>query len=123
MPSEGRSKFIVESRWIVDKLPSLVNASDTFESREFLVQNILGLGYKEASHFLRNVGVFDFAILDKHILGMLRTENPELEIKATSRKKYLNTEEIILDMARNINLEPGILDLYMWKIATGKIIK
>jgi N-glycosylase/DNA lyase len=118
-----RSKFIVESRWIVDKLPSLVNASDTYESREFLVQNILGLGYKEASHFLRNVGVFDFAILDKHILGMLGTENPELEIKATSRKKYLNTEEIILDMARNINLEPGILDLYMWKIATGKIIK
>ena len=118
-----RSKFIVNSRWIVDKLPSLVKAGDTFESREYLVENIKGIGYKEASHFLRNVGVFDFAILDKHILGMLRNEKPELEIRVASRKNYLRTEEIILDMARDINLEPGILDLYMWKIATGKIIK
>lgn len=118
-----RSKFIVDSRWIIDELPSLINSSDPFGTREYLVENIKGIGYKEASHFLRNVGVFNFAILDKHILKMLAGENPDLNIKVASRKNYLANEEIILHMAQEMALEPGILDLYMWKIATGKLIK
>lgn len=118
-----RSRFIVESRWIIDELPALINAEDSFASREFLVENIKGLGYKESSHFLRNVGVFDFAILDKHILKMLRGEVQGIQVNVASRKNYLSTEKHILDMAATIGLEPGILDLYMWKIATGKLIK
>lgn len=118
-----RSRFIVESRWIMDELPSLINASDSFGTREYLVENIKGMGYKESSHFLRNVGVFDFAILDKHILRMLHQEYPELTPKATSRKLYLSGEDMVLSIARDLGLEPGILDLYMWKIATGKLIK
>ncbi len=118
-----RSRFIVESRWIIDELPALVNSSEPFGSREYLVENIKGIGYKEASHFLRNVGVFNFAILDKHILKMLLSERPGLNIKVASRKNYLATEQLILEMADEMGLEPGILDLYMWKIATGKLIK
>lgn len=118
-----RSRFIVDSRWIMDELPALVNSGDPFKSREYLVENIKGIGYKEASHFLRNVGVFNFAILDKHILKMLLAEKPGLNIKVASRKNYLATEEVILDLAGEMGLEPGILDLYMWKIATGKLIK
>ena len=118
-----RSRFIVDSRWIIEELPALINSSDPFNSREYLVENIKGIGYKEASHFLRNVGVFNFAILDKHILRMLISERPELNIKVASRKNYLATEQVIIQMAENMGLEPGILDLYMWKIATGKLIK
>lgn len=118
-----RSKFIVDSRWIMDELPSLVNSGKPFSSREYLVENIKGIGYKEASHFLRNVGVFDFAILDKHILKMLLVETTDISIKVASRKNYLATEQVILQMAGEMGLEPGILDLYMWKIATGKLIK
>ncbi len=118
-----RSKFIVDSRWILEELPGLVNASDTFQAREYLVENIKGLGYKESSHFLRNVGVFDFAILDKHIVRMIRKENPELSVNVASRKNYLRNEEVILEIASEMGLKPGILDLYMWKIATGKLIK
>ncbi len=118
-----RSKFISESRWIIDELPSLINSSNTFETREYLVENIKGMGYKESSHFLRNVGVFDFAILDKHIVRMLKREVPEIEVKVASRKNYLRTEETVLKMASQMGLKPGILDLYMWKIATGKLIK
>ncbi len=118
-----RSKFIADSRWIVDELSDLINAKDTFETREYLVENIKGLGYKESSHFLRNVGVFDFAILDKHIVRMIRKEDPELSTNVASRKNYLMNERVILEIASEMGLKPGILDLYMWKIATGKLIK
>lgn len=118
-----RSKFIADSRWIIEELPGLINAGNSFETREYLVENIKGLGYKESSHFLRNVGVFDFAILDKHILKMLQNENKGLTTNVASRKNYLSTEGIILDLASEMGLKPGILDLYMWKIATGKLIK
>lgn len=118
-----RSSFIVSSRWILDELPSLINSQDPFSARDYLVENIKGIGYKEASHFLRNVGTFNFAILDKHILRMLKGDNPELQLRATSRKHYLSAEELVIDIAGRIGLEPGILDLYMWKLATGKLIK
>lgn len=118
-----RSGFIANSRWIIPELPDLIKSKDTFETREYLVENIKGLGYKESSHFLRNVGIFDFAILDKHILRMLQSENPKIQINVASRKNYLATEETILEMAREMGLRPGVLDLYMWKVATGKLIK
>ena len=45
---------------------------DTFEIREWLVENVRGMGYKESSHFLRNIGLGEnIAILDRHILKNL----------------------------------------------------
>lgn len=118
-----RSKYIVEARWIIDKLPDLMENSDRHFVRDYLVDNVKGIGYKEASHFLRNVGIFDFAILDKHILRMLSAEYPGVRIKVSTRQSYLETERYVIDIARDMGMEPGILDLYMWKLATGKIIK
>ena len=118
-----RSKFLVQSRWIVDELPHIVAMKDRIGARDYLVNNLKGIGYKEASHFLRNVGVFDFSILDKHILNMIRKEHPERKFLVGSRKNYLETEKTILEFADSISLEPGILDLYLWKIATGKLLK
>lgn len=118
-----RSNFIVEARWIIDELPGLLKSSNRYDTREYLVENVKGLGYKEASHFLRNVGVFDFAILDKHIMKMLSVEYSFKLPKAVSRKEYFSNEEKVVDLARRVDLEPGIFDLYMWKIATGKVIK
>lgn len=118
-----RSNFIVDARWIMNELPGLLSSDDMYETREYLVENVKGLGYKEASHFLRNVGVFDFAILDKHIMKMLSEEYGFKLPKAVSRKEYYKNEKIVIDLAGRVDLEPGIFDLYMWKIATGKIIK
>lgn len=118
-----RSKYIVEARWIIDQIPGLMTNPDRRFVRDYLVENVMGIGYKEASHFLRNVGIYDFAILDKHILRMLTSEYPGIKVKVGSRQSYMDTEKIIIDIAREMGMEPGILDLYMWKIATGKIIK
>ena len=118
-----RSKFLVQSRWIVDELPRILAMKDRVEARDYLVENLKGIGYKEASHFLRNVGIFDFSILDKHILRMIKNEYPERRFLVGSRKNYLETEKTILEFAESVSLEPGILDLYLWKIATGKLLK
>lgn len=117
-----RGKFIVQSRWIIDELPVLLNHPDPWFKREFLVETLKGIGYKEASHFLRNTGSFEFAILDKHIVRML---DPEFSRsgKALDRKHYYIYEKKFNAMAREMGMEPGILDLYMWKIATNKLIK
>ncbi|MEM0155748.1 MAG: N-glycosylase/DNA lyase [Thermoplasmataceae archaeon] len=118
-----RSRYIVEAREIIDQIKDLIANPDRLYVRDYLVQNIKGIGYKEASHFLRNIGIYDFAILDKHILKMLRAEYPGISVKVGSRQRYLDTEKLVVDIARSMGMEPGILDLYMWRIATGKIIK
>ena len=116
-----RSRFICDNRWIAEELPVLLKSRDTWELREYLVDNLMGIGYKEASHFLRNVGIFDFAILDKHILRMLSDDKEPKKI--TSPSKYYEYEREILEKSSEFNLKPGILDLYLWFIATGKVIK
>lgn len=118
-----RSNFIVQARWIIDELPGLLKSADRASAREYLVENVKGIGYKEASHFLRNVGVFDFAILDKHIMRMLSREYNFEMPKSIQRKDYYKNEEIVVSLSGKVDLAPGIFDLYMWKIATGKIIK
>ncbi len=117
-----RGRFITENRWVIHELPVLLNHPDPWVSREFLVENVRGIGYKEASHFLRNTGVFDFAILDKHIIRML-DRNFALSGKPLSRKLYLKYERKFKKISESFGMKPGILDLYMWKMATGKLIK
>ena len=116
-----RSRFITENRWVAERLPSLVRNEKPWELREFLVENLKGIGYKEASHFMRNVGIFDFAILDKHILRMLSEESEPKKI--TSPSRYYEYERELIEKCSEFSLKPGILDLYLWYIATGKIIK
>ena len=58
------------------------------ERRAWLVDNIKGLGYKEASHFLRNIGFDDYAIIDSHILDLLERYNLIKQPKTLTRKKY-----------------------------------
>jgi len=58
-------------------------------TREFLVKEVKGVGYKESSHYLRNIGYRNLAILDRHILNNLKNLNviKEVSICRTSTKK------------------------------------
>src|SRR5438876_3636299 len=51
----------------------LKSFTDNIARRDWLAgeRRVKGLGYKEASHFLRNIGLPGYAILDKHILKCL----------------------------------------------------
>ena len=83
-----------------------------------------GIGYKEASHFLRNIGYRGYAILDKHILrtlhecGVLESPQPP-----TTKKKYLATEEQMRNFAAELRINFDELDLLLWSNKTGEILK
>ena len=82
------------------------------------------MGYKEASHFLRNVGLKGYAILDKHILRSLA----ELELiddpkPPNSRSKYLTIEEKLKKLAEITRIDFEELDLVLWSLKTGEILK
>jgi len=104
--------------------PHLLNGSTSVEVRLWLVKNVKGLGWKEASHFLRNIGHRDLAILDRHILrnlvrfGVLRSLP-----KTLTAKRYLAIEEKFRKFAGKIAIPMDELDLLFWWMGTGQILK
>ena len=99
---------------------------DPLERRDWLARErgIKGLGYKESSHFLRNVGLRGYAILDKHILRCLAEagviESPQ---PPATRTRYLETEERLRRFARDLGVDFDELDLVLWSMKTGEILK
>ncbi|MBA2340245.1 MAG: N-glycosylase/DNA lyase [Pyrinomonadaceae bacterium] len=104
----------------------LESYTDPIERRDWLARErrIKGLGYKEASHYLRNIGFRGYAILDKHILRSLH----ELEVidspaAPTTRRRYLAVEEKLRRFAARIDIDFDELDLILWSMKTGEILK
>ncbi|MDI6890180.1 MAG: N-glycosylase/DNA lyase [Thermodesulfovibrionales bacterium] len=98
---------------------------DIHKCREWLVKNITGLGYKEASHFLRNIGFGEkIAILDRHILRNLKELGIIEDVpESLSRSKYLDIEKRIIAFSRQIDIPFSHLDLLLWYKETGEIFK
>ena len=102
---------------------------ETFDSglsaREWLVENVKGFGYKEASHFLRNIGLGeDIAILDRHILrNLVHFGYLESVPGSIGRKVYLEIEEIMKDLANDLSVPLSHLDLLLWYREAGHIFK
>ncbi len=127
-----RPSYIVRTReYLTDacdmRLCTLLDSfADPQDRRDFFAGNkaVKGLGYKEASHFLRNIGYPGYAILDKHILhslqefGVIRKSAPP-----SGRAAYLAAEEKLMRFARKIRIDPDHLDLLLWSRRTGEILK
>jgi N-glycosylase/DNA lyase len=118
-----RAKYISESLTCKDKLKDIVKFHDKQALRNWIVNNVKGLGYKEASHFLRNIGFDDYAIIDFHIIDILYDNKLIQKPKTITKNKYLEIENILKKMAKETNLTLAELDLYLWYIETGKILK
>lgn len=118
-----RAKYIADSTKYDDILKDVVSHSSETEIREWLVKNIKGLGYKESSHFLRNIGFENLAIIDFHIIDILVNHNIIKKPKSMNKKKYLEIERILKELAKKTNLNLAELDLYLWYLETGKILK
>ncbi len=93
------------------------------EIRIHIVQNIKGIGMKEASHFLRNVGFKDYAIVDFHIVDILAEHGVIEKPKTLTPNKYLEIENVLRELAKRTNTSLGELDLYLWYKETGKVLK
>jgi N-glycosylase/DNA lyase len=118
----NKSGYIIEARdkFFKNRLPK-----DPKEAREWLVDNIKGLGYKEASHFLRNIGLGrNIAILDRHILKNLMKYNVINEIpKTLTPKRYLEIEDKMKQFSKKNNIPLDELDLLFWAEETGEVFK
>lgn len=93
--------------------------------RDWLVENILGMGFKEAGHFLRNIGLGeDLAILDVHILRRL-VEFGVINAfpKSLGRKTYMEIEEKMRQFAGEVGIPLAHLDLLFWCMGTGHVFK
>ena len=118
-----RARYISDSLKCKEFLKKNVESLKGEELREWIVNNVKGLGYKESSHFLRNIGFDDFAIIDFHIVDILERYNLIEKPKSITRKKYLEIEDLLEEIAKKSGLSLAELDLYLWYMETGKILK
>jgi N-glycosylase/DNA lyase len=116
-----------KAKRIVDALKINIShlPEDPFQAREWLVENVKGLGLKEASHFLRNIGKGEnLTILDRHILKNLVEFGVIDELpKSLDRKSYLSIENKMKEFSDQIGIPIVELDLLLWSIETGEIFK
>lgn len=103
----------------------MLSFSDVFKARDWLVKEIKGLGYKEASHFLRNIGLGDeLSILDRHILKNLKALGVIEEIPVSlTKKRYLEVEEKMRRFSKQIGIPMAELDLLLWYKEAGEVFK
>ncbi len=126
-----RSDYIVHTREYLTSnydfnIKELLDSFASVERRDFfaLNRNIRGIGFKEASHFLRNIGYKGYAILDKHVvnalcdLGVIDQKRPP-----SNRKGYLEMERKYKRYAEENGFDIDELDLLIWSERTGKILK
>ena len=119
-----RANYIVEARNYISELESIINSNvDEIKLREWIVKNVKGLGYKEASHFLRNIGYKNLAIIDFHIVDLLGKYDLIEKPKSMTKKKYLEIENVLKQIGREVHLDMAKLDLYLWYQETGKVLK
>lgn len=104
----------------------LAGFSDPIERRDWLARErrIKGLGYKEASHYLRNIGLSGYGILDKHILRCLAEVGVIDDPKPPStRARYIEIEERLRKFSIRIGIDFDELDLVLWSMKTGEVLK
>jgi N-glycosylase/DNA lyase len=104
----------------------LMGFENDLERRDWLVKEkgIKGLGYKEASHYLRNIGMKGYAILDKHVLrSMAELKIIEDPKPPNTRSRYLNYELLLKKFADQLNIDFDEMDLVLWSMKTGEILK
>lgn len=127
-----RPAYIIHTREYLQrefyfKLRALLDAFPNPESRrDFFATNkdIKGLSYKEASHFLRNIGYRGYAIIDKHILRCLKELGVIRKvIPPKGRADYLKIEKKMRQFSMSIGMDMDELDLLLWSLKTGKILK
>lgn len=133
---ENKAEYLVENRKILSqptlknptnelKIKEKLNLDNLEKSREWLVDNIKGLSWKGASHFLRNIGYGnDFAIVSSYISKTLfKLELIEEAELPKDKETYLEHEEKVRQLAEEVGISIQALDLVLWSMETGEIFK
>ena len=107
-----RAEYIFHARAIPIKM-----------ERDYLAENIKGFGYKESSHFLRNMGHSGYAILDKHVLNAMLEFGVIKKIPNRNKKTYLLLEKKLQKFSQEVGIGMDDLDFVLWSRKGGEILK
>ena len=129
--NNNKSRYITEARnmftkdgkiFIKDKIKQFDNE---LELRNWLVENVNGIGLKEAGHFMRNIGMYEnVSILDRHILKNLHKHGVIDEIpNPLTKKQYLEIEEKMKLFCKEVGIGIEEIDLLFWSEDTGEVFK
>ena len=91
--------------------------TDPLKIRNTLIDVISGVGPKQSSMFLRNIGrSYDLAILDRHVINYMVAVKitSDINIKKFNKNLYLNTEEELIQYALGIGYPVGCVDWAIW---------
>ena len=122
-----KTRYIISARKFIGLkkiIKSIAADHGEAKARDWLAENVKGIGYKEASHFLRNVGYKSLAIVDRHIMDIL-AENKIInkKLKIVTKKKYIEVEDRLRKLAQKMDMQLAELDLYLWFMKTGEVLK
>lgn len=118
-----RTQYILKAQKYKTQLRSILRNYEAVKRRNWFVDHIKGLGMKEASHFLRNIGYTDYAIIDTHIIRLLQQYQIIKKPKTITKKTYLHIEQLLDEIAQQTRLNLAALDLYLWYMQTGMVLK
>ncbi len=118
-----KAKYIIHARKSASNLKENLLEQTEQVARDWLVQNIKGIGMKEASHFLRNTGSQNLAILDRHIINILSENKIIIKPKTLTPQKYKEIEQVFINIASTLRMTPAKLDLMLWYLKTGEVAK
>ncbi len=126
----NKSKYLVEAR---DRFISgsddirarLCESADQYERRAWLVKNIKGMGFKEAGHYMRNIGIGeDLAILDRHILKNMKLLGVIDEVPGSLPPLvYRELENRLQSYSKSIGIPMDHLDFVLWYKEAGEVFK
>ena len=88
------------------------------ELRDELVNSVSGLGLKQASMFLRDVGVAkNLAIIDRHVLKYMEAVHLTSDLpRPLNSRRYLDLENRLRDYAIFLGYSLDILDRALWLV-------
>lgn len=120
---QARELFTIDGRLAVR--PRIEGFPDNGSARLWMAEAVEGLGLKEASHFLRNIGRGEgLAILDRHILRNLARYGVIDKVPSSlSRARYLAIEQAMAGFAAELGLPLAHLDMLLWCKETGEVFK
>jgi N-glycosylase/DNA lyase len=133
---ENKASYIVENRELLSQ-PTLHNPTNELKLKEkldcpnldktrgWLVDNVKGLGWKGASHFLRNIGHGDgLAIISSHIINQMNELDViESAVAPSNKEEYLDMEEKLKEFSDDVGIDIRALDLVLWSMKTGEVFK
>jgi len=116
---DKKAVYIIEAREKLPKIKEMANCKPE-EFREWLIENIKGLGQKESAHFMRNIGFRGLPIIDVHIQNFLRNVGKYKETGSLTKKRYGELENKFLELSKELKIPPEELDIAIWLYQSGE---